>query len=176
MCTEICPGKKGVKALIMKAKKALEEDHQKTEAKYLFNEVKEKRVMPLTTVKASQFMTPKFEFSGACAGCGETPYLKLVTQLFGDNMIVANATGCSSIYGASAPSTPYSISWANSLFEDNAEFGYGMKIADEFMKDRIRNIITENMSNIKKSEQPIYKEYVKDINKEVFLCKIQWLM
>ena len=166
LCTEICPGKKGVKALIMKAKKALEEDHQKTEAKYLFNEVKEKRVMPLTTVKASQFMTPKFEFSGACAGCGETPYLKLVTQLFGDNMIVANATGCSSIYGASAPSTPYSISWANSLFEDNAEFGYGMKIADEFMKDRIRNIITENMSNIKKSEQPIYKEYVKDINKE----------
>ena len=74
--------------------------------------------MSTNTVKGSQFVKPKFEFSGACAGCGETPYIKLVTQLFGDNMVVANATGCSSIYGASVPSMPYSIPWANSLFEE----------------------------------------------------------
>ncbi len=86
-----------------------------------------------TTVKGSQFKQPLLEFSGACAGCGETPYAKLVTQLFGDRMYIANATGCSSIWGGSAPSTPYTVNkkghgpaWANSLFEDNAEYGYGM--------------------------------------------------
>ena len=88
------------------------------------------------TVKNSQALKPLFEFSGACAGCGETPYVKLVTQLFGDRMIVANATGCSSIYGGSAPTCPYTTNneghgpaWANSLFEDNAEFGFGMNLA-----------------------------------------------
>ena len=88
------------------------------------------------TVKDSQFKKPLFEFSGACAGCGETPYVKLITQLFGDRMIVANATGCSSIYGGSAPTCPYTTNdeghgpaWANSLFEDNAEFGFGMNLA-----------------------------------------------
>lgn len=106
--------------------------------------------MPTNTVKGSQFVTPKFEFSGACAGCGETPYLKLLTQLFKDKLVIANATGCSSIYGASAPSTPYQVPWANSLFEDNAEFGYGMKIADNTMKQRITNIIKNNMNDIKK--------------------------
>ena len=92
--------------------------------------------MSKETVKGSQFSKPLFEFSGACAGCGETPYVKLITQLFGDRMIVANATGCSSIYGGSAPANPYTTNknghgpaWANSLFEDNAEFGYGMNLA-----------------------------------------------
>ena len=90
-----------------------------------------------TTVKGSQFKQPLLEFSGACAGCGETPYAKLVTQLFGERMYIANATGCSSIWGGSAPSTPYTVNkqsgfgpaWANSLFEDNAEYGYGMFLA-----------------------------------------------
>lgn len=166
LCAEVCPGKKGAKAIIMKAKKALLEDKKEEEAKYLFEEVKEKKVMPTNTVKGSQFVTPKFEFSGACAGCGETPYLKLLTQLFNDNLVIANATGCSSIYGASAPSTPYNTPWSNSLFEDNAEYGFGMKIADNTIKERIKTLIKNNMSMIKKSEQPIYKDYIKDINME----------
>ena len=166
LCAEICPGKKGEKAIVMKDKKELLQDNKEEEATYLFEEVTEKNVMPKTTVKGSQFVTPKFEFSGACAGCGETPYLKLLTQLFGDKLVIANATGCSSIYGASAPSTPYSVVWSNSLFEDNAEYGFGMKIADNTMKNRIKTLIKNNMSDIKKSEQPIYKEYVKDINDE----------
>ena len=104
------------------------------------------------TVKDSQFKKPLFEFSGACAGCGETPYVKLVTQLFGDRMIIANATGCSSIYGGSAPTCPYTANeeghgpaWANSLFEDNAEFGFGMQLAitqrREKLADTVRKLI-----------------------------------
>ena len=166
MCVDICPGKKGAKALVMKMKEELKNDEQENKYKYLFEEVSEKDVLPPITIKASQFRKPKFEFSGACSGCGETAYLKLLTQLFGNKMIVANATGCSSIYGASMPSMPYSIPWANSLFEDNAEFGYGIKIADEVMKNRIINLINSNMSQIKKSEQSIYKNYLKEITEE----------
>ena len=163
LCANICPGKKGAKALTMKIKEELEEEKTKENYTYLFNEVKEKDVMPTTTVKGSQFKTPKFEFSGACAGCGETPYLKLVTQLFGDRIVIANATGCSSIYGASTPSMPYSIPWANSLFEDNAEYGYGMKIADDAIKARIKKIITDNIKLVKNSQQETYKNYVENI-------------
>jgi len=108
--------------------------------------------MATTTVKGSQFAQPLFEFSGACAGCGETPYAKVVTQLFGDRMLVANATGCSSIWGGSAPSTPYTVNaegkgpaWANSLFEDNAEYGYGMALATNQMRDRLAGLMTEAM-------------------------------
>ena len=165
LCSEICPGKKGAKAIIMKAKEELLKDKKEEEYKYLFNEVSEKEdVMSTSTVKGSQFRKPKFEFSGACAGCGETAYLKLLTQLFGDHMMIANATGCSSIYGASMPSMPYSVAWANSLFEDNAEFGFGMKIADLTMKNRIVNLIKNNIKDVKKSEQDIYNAYVEDIN------------
>ncbi len=98
------------------------------------------------TVKGSQFKQPLLEFSGACAGCGETPYAKLITQLFGDRMYIANATGCSSIWGNSSPSTPYTINakgqgpaWANSLFEDNAEFGYGMLLAQKAIRDGLKS-------------------------------------
>ncbi|MBP5678903.1 MAG: pyruvate:ferredoxin (flavodoxin) oxidoreductase, partial [Bacilli bacterium] len=167
LCAEMCPGKQGSKALVMKMKHELLEDKKDEEAKYLFNEVKPKEnVMPTNTVKGSQFVPPKFEFPGACGGCGETPYLKLLTQLFGDRMIVANATGCSSIYGASTPSMPYSIPWANSLFEDNAEFGFGMKIADETMKNQIVTLIQNNSSLIKRSEKEIYDNYCKEQNEE----------
>ena len=167
LCSEVCPGKQGAKAIVMKAKDELKRLKKDEEYKYLFNEVSEKKnVMPTNTVKGSQFKKPKFEFSGACAGCGETPYLKLITQLFGDKMIVANATGCSSIYGASMPSMPYSVPWANSLFEDNAEFGYGMKIADEVIKKRISHMILSNMKLVKKSEIDIYKNYAENINEE----------
>ena len=173
LCVETCPGKAGAKALVMKMKQALLEDKRKEEAEYLFHEVKEKKnVMPTTTVKGSQFVRPKFEFPGACAGCGETPYLKLLTQLFGDRMIVANATGCSSIYGASMPSMPYTIPWANSLFEDNAEFGFGMKIADQAMKQQIVSCIEKNLDKVKKSELDIYKAYVENITEET--AKALW--
>ena len=167
LCAEVCPGKAGAKALVMKMKHELLEDKRDEEYKYLFNEVKEKKnVMPDNTVKGSQFIKPKFEFPGACAGCGETPYLKLLTQLFGERMIVANATGCSSIYGASTPSMPYSIPWANSLFEDNAEFGFGMRIADQTMKKQIVSLIQNNLDKVKKSEVDIYKAYCENITEE----------
>lgn len=109
----------------------------------------------LNNVKNTQFKQPKFEFSGACAGCGETPYIKLLTQLFGDSMIIANATGCSSIYGASAPSTPYTIPWASSLFEDNAEYGFGFLQADKINKQKIVNIM---------SKYDEFDEYINNIN------------
>jgi len=165
LCVNICPGKKGEKALV--AEKMEELKKTKGEAyEYLFNNVTEKKVMPITTVKGSQFVKPKFEFSGACAGCGETPYLKLLTQLFGDNLMISNATGCSSIYSASLPTTAYSVPWANSLFEDNAEYGYGMKIADKTVKTRIKNLIEENIDKVTKKEKSIYENYLNDITNE----------
>lgn len=166
LCEEVCPGKKGKKALTMLDKKTMEATNYKEVYQYLFNEVSEKDVMPVSTVKGSQFKTPKFEFPGACSGCGETAYLKLLTQLFGNKLVISNATGCSSIYGASAPNSPYSVPWANSLFEDNAEFGYGMKIADVAMKNRISTLIKNNIKEVKKSEQATYKAYLDEINEE----------
>ncbi|MBC8586030.1 pyruvate:ferredoxin (flavodoxin) oxidoreductase [Youxingia wuxianensis] len=144
-CANVCPGKKGNKALEMK-KLDTQLDQQEKFA-YGFDlpvkpEVADK--FKPTTVKGSQFKQPLLEFSGACAGCGETPYAKLVTQLFGDRMYIANATGCSSIWGGSAPSTPYTVnkeghgpSWANSLFEDNAEYGYGMYLAQATLRNHL---------------------------------------
>ena len=167
LCVEACPGKKGVKALVMKMKDELKQEKKDEEYKYLFTEVSEKKnVMPTNSVRGSQFVKPKFEFPGACAGCGETPYLKLLTQLFGDRMVVANATGCSSIYGASAPSMPYSIPWANSLFEDNAEFGFGMKIADLTIKNQIVSLINNNMDKVRNSEKETYQAYCSEQNLE----------
>ena len=111
------------------------------------------------TVKGSQFKQPLLEFSGACAGCGETPYAKLITQLFGDRMYIANATGCSSIWGNSSPSTPYTVNekgqgpaWCNSLFEDNAEFGYGMLLAQKAIRDGLKTKVESVMANEKASE------------------------
>lgn len=107
-----------------------------------------------TTVKGSQFKKPYLEFSGACAGCGETPYAKLITQLFGDRMYIANATGCSSIWGNSSPSTPYTVdaagkgpAWSNSLFEDAAEFGYGMLLAQKAIRDGIKAKVEDVVAN-----------------------------
>ena len=165
LCVSICPGKKNNKALtfdvISKLKETKQEDYD-----YLFNNVTYKDVLDKYTVKGSQFREPKFQFSGACAGCGETPYLKLLTQLFGENMMISNATGCSSIYSASLPTTAYTIPWANSLFEDNAEYGYGMKIADNTIKERIVNLIKDNISKVDESELAIYNDYINNINLE----------
>jgi len=146
VCVNVCPGKKGEKALRMVPVADAVHNGMEEVSNYFFNEVtyKSELVDTASNVKNSQFAQPLFEFHGACAGCGETPYIKLVTQLFGDRMVIANATGCSSIYGGSFPSTPYTTNsegkgpaWANSLFEDNAEFGFGIKIATETIRSRI---------------------------------------
>jgi pyruvate-ferredoxin/flavodoxin oxidoreductase len=143
VCAETCPSKE--KALVMKPLGTQEKEQAAFD--YMMENVSYKTDSILdakASLKNSQFAQPLFEFSGACGGCGETPYIKLITQLYGDRMMVANATGCSSIYGGSAPSTPYCANkagkgpaWANSLFEDNAEYGYGMAIATSKMRERI---------------------------------------
>ena len=150
-CVDVCPSK--VKSLEMKPLGSQEAEIERWN--YMSKNVsyKEKLVDKKLNVKNSQFAQPLFEFSGACAGCGETPYVKLITQLFGERMMVANATGCSSIYGGSAPSTPYckhnesgqGPSWANSLFEDNAEYGFGMAEGVNAMRDRIKAIMSESL-------------------------------
>ena len=152
-CADVCPAKE--KALVMKPfESQLDEaknwDYSQKKVTY-----KDNLIDKYATAKNSQFAQPLFEFSGACAGCGETPYIKTITQLFGERMIVANATGCSSIYGGSAPATPYcknyrsgkGVAWANSLFEDNAEFGLGMATATRKMRDRVERIMKEAIAN-----------------------------
>ena len=147
-CVDVCPAKE--KALIMKPLES--QLGQQKNWDYITKHIGYKKVVDKTkSVKNLQFEQPLFEFSGACAGCGETPYVKLMTQLFGDRMLIANATGCSSIYGGSAPTCPYTKNdkgrgpaWANSLFEDNAEFGYGMHLA----YDTRRNVLANNITSL----------------------------
>ena len=148
-CADVCPAKE--KALVMKPFESQlgEVDNWNYSQKKVT--YKDNLIDKYANVKNSQFAQPLFEFSGACAGCGETPYIKTITQLFGERMLVANATGCSSIYGGSAPATPYcksnrngkGVAWANSLFEDNAEFGLGMATATRKMRDRVERIMRE---------------------------------
>jgi len=169
-CANVCPGKKGVKALAMESLAAHEAEQkyfdyaaalpEKTDVVAKFKE---------NTVKGSQFKKPLLEFSGACAGCGETPYAKLITQLFGDRMYIANATGCSSIWGNSSPSTPYTVNekgqgpaWSNSLFEDNAEFGYGMLLAQKAIRGGLKAKVEDVMNSEKTPEEvkAACKEYL----------------
>ncbi len=159
VCVAVCPAK--TKALTLKPIAEAIEKKEHVKADYCFNVVTNKSsLVGKTNLKNSQFAKPLFEFSGACAGCGETPYVKMVTQLFGDRMVVANATGCSSIYGASFPASPYTKNaegrgpaWANSLFEDNAEFGFGMRIANETLRDRIHNLIEAALPSVENEEE-----------------------
>ena len=154
-CANVCPGKKGAKALVM-ANMEENAGEQKFFDYGVTLPVKEDVVAKFkeNTVKGSQFKQPLLEFSGACAGCGETPYAKLITQLFGDRMYIANATGCSSIWGNSSPSTPYTVNakgqgpaWSNSLFEDNAEFGYGMLLAQRAIRDGLKAKVEDVVAN-----------------------------
>ena len=169
-CANVCPGKKGAKALAMENLEA-----NMGEQKYfdygVTLPVKEDVIAKFkeTTVKGSQFKQPLLEFSGACAGCGETPYAKLITQLFGDRMYIANATGCSSIWGNSSPSTPYTVNekgqgpaWSNSLFEDNAEFGYGMLLAQKAIRGGLKAKVEDVMNSEKAPEEvkAACKEYL----------------
>jgi pyruvate-ferredoxin/flavodoxin oxidoreductase len=170
---DVCPGNKGNKALEL-----VPIDTQypnQTNWEYCASEVKSKQhlVDIKGNVKNSQLATPLFEFSGACAGCGETPYVKLVSQLFGSRQLIANATGCSSIYSASAPSTPYTTNeegrgpaFANSLFEDNAEFGLGMVFANDNMRERLVRIMTEAQADTTLSDElkGLFAEWVEKRN------------
>ena len=158
-CANVCPGMKGEKALVMSP---IEDnlDRQKYFDYAVKLPEKEEVIAKFkeTTVKGSQFKKPLFEFSGACPGCGETPYAKLITQLFGERMYISNATGCSSIWGNSSPSTPYTVNakgqgpaWDNSLFEDNAEFGYGMLLAQNAIRNRLKKQVEKLVEDNKDS-------------------------
>jgi len=159
-CANVCPGKKGNKALTMQPLDTQREEQKSFDYGISLDEKPEiAEKFKEITVKGSQFKQPLLEFSGACAGCGETPYAKLVTQLFGERMYIANATGCSSIWGGSMPSTPYTVNkqgrgpaWSNSLFEDNAEYGYGMYLAQETLRSRLKQEIEEIAANTSSDE------------------------
>ncbi|MCR6572101.1 pyruvate:ferredoxin (flavodoxin) oxidoreductase [Campylobacter insulaenigrae] len=167
LCVHECPTKE--KSLVMVPLGEELEYGEQENADYLFKKVTYKDdVLNRENTKGIQFAQPLFEFHGACPGCGETPYITLLTRLFGERMIVANATGCSSIYGGSAPSTPYRKSnknghgpaWGNSLFEDNAEFGLGMKIATETTRYKIESIMNESMQDVPNALSALYKEWI----------------
>ena len=160
LCVNTCPGKKGIKALELNDVSKLLTEKEQKRFDYLDKNITTKEVLDKFTLKGSQFVKPKFMYPGACAGCGETAYLKLMTQLFGENLVVANATGCSSIYSASYPSMAYNVPWANSLFEDNAEFGLGMCVADLTMKKHIQDIVKEKIKGADDEKIEIFDEYL----------------
>jgi len=169
-CADVCPSKE--KSLIMKPLASQDAeiarwDHFDSKVSY-----KDTVVDKFQSVKNSQFAQPLFEFSGACAGCGETPYVKAITQLFGEQMTVANATGCSSIYGGSAPSTPYckhkesghGVAWANSLFEDNAEYGLGMQVGIDKMRERIVAKVTKAQAEVSADTKEAMSAWLEGVN------------
>ena len=178
VCVNQCPSKE--KALSMVAIDEALNKNQQVEADYFFNNVTYKSdITGRDNAKNVGFAQPLFEFSGACAGCGETPYVKAVSQLFGERMIVANATGCTSIYSGSFPSSPYTKNkeghgpaWANSLFEDNAEFGFGMKMAYETMRDRLQNILATNAEVLGEEVTELAKEWANNRNSSEVTTKV----
>jgi pyruvate-ferredoxin/flavodoxin oxidoreductase len=196
LCVNICPGKpqkdadgklvmdpKTGKPLVVKALKLEEAKSQfkhEAAAKVLYKEIEPKTgYYPAGTVKEVAFHMPYQEISGACAGCGETPYYRLATQLFGKDMLIANATGCSSIYNGSTPLTPFvtdkngeGVAWANSLFEDNAEYGYGMRIATDAKLSRICRIITENIDKVEPELKDVLNDYLANIKNKAHVREI----
>lgn len=168
VCINVCPAKD--KALIPNKLSEDEMNKKQEEFDYLVNNVTNKNLFNKNTIKGSQFEKPCFEYCGACAGCGETAYIKLLTQLFGKELIISNATGCSSIYGGSAPITPYSIPWANSLFEDNAEYALGIYLGKKKIRDRIEQIMIDNLES---SNKELFTKWLDnkddyEITKEVY--------
>lgn len=168
LCVTECPGKGGNKALTMVDVKTQKE--QEKAADYLYKELKtayKSNLFPTATPKGASLLRPYFEVSGACAGCGETPYYRLATQLFGKDMMIANATGCSSIYSGSTPGTPFATdengegpAWANSLFEDNAEFGFGMRTATNYKLEHVANIILANLESVEPELKEVLTDYL----------------
>jgi len=182
LCVEACPTKD--KSLIMEALEQSISSGEQINADYLFKKVKYKDdLIDKISVKSIGYTQPLFEFHGACPGCGETPYITLATKLFGESMVIANATGCSSIYGASAPSTPYrknsegrGPAWANSLFEDNAEFGFGMNIASNTIRHRIENIMLETLNQVPNALSALYHDWIENKNDRVKSLEIRNLL
>ena len=169
VCASVCPGKAGNKALTMK-KNDRDKYRQETFEYLEKNNVNDSFVSPVKNVKSLGFIEPRFEFSGACAGCGETAYLKNLTQMFGKNLMIANATGCSSIYSASMPSNAYSVPWASSLFEDNSEYGLGILTGYNVNRERIKKYMLDNL----KKDKKLFEKWLSnsddyDICKEVSL-------
>ncbi len=162
LCITECPGKNGKKALEFGP---IELDKQKNANNY-FNNYENPEIFNKFNVAGASLCKPKLEFSGACAGCGETPYINLITRLYGNELVIANATGCSSIYGGSAPSTPYTIPWANSLFEDNAEFALGMHLSYENKRNLIVKIMQEEMDKVKPKVKEQFEKFLN--NKDDF--------
>ena len=160
LCAVTCPGKMGKKALEMVPNRR----HDKDFDYLLKNNINDKYDSNILTSRNISFRTPKFEYSGACAGCGETPYLTNLTRVFNDNLVIANATGCSSIYGGSTPSFPYSIPWASSLFEDNAEYGYGILNGINMKRDKIKKYMKEYPRN------KVFKKWLNNMN-NYDICK-----
>lgn len=166
LCVVECPGKAGQKAISMEPVKTQME--QSEAADYCYKKVSYKSTyFPTNTVKGASFLKPYFEVSGACAGCGETPYYRLASQLFGKDMLIANATGCSSIYCGSTPSTPFAIdengqgpAWSNSLFEDNAEFGFGMRLAVDYKLNQVRTVIENNIECVEPDLKAVLEKYL----------------
>lgn len=156
LCILECPGKNGEKALEFGP---VDLEKQKEANKYFVN-YENPELVNKFTVSGASLCKPKFEFSGACAGCGETPYINLITRLYGEEIVIANATGCSSIYGGSAPTTPYSIPWANSLFEDNAEFALGMHVSYTQKRCLIKKIMLEEMDNVSEEIRDEFNKFI----------------
>ena len=165
LCINNCPGKNNKKALIFEP---LDKKEQEI-FNYLNNNISKKEI-DINNIRTCQFKEPKIKYCGACAGCGEPAYIKMLTQICGDNLIISNATGCSSIYGGSAPSMPYTIPWASSLFEDNAEYGYGMLLATNTIRNRIKSIMENNLDS---SNGELFKKWLNNydnykLTKEVY--------
>ena len=158
LCVNTCPGKAGANALKM------ETETEDFKYRKLFEEHVNDVNWSKYTVKGLGFVKPVFEYPGACAGCGETPYIKVLTNLFGNEIVISNATGCSSIYGASLPSMPYKIPWINSLFEDNAEFGFGMHESYKARRDQIKEIMYETRNSVSPEMKNLFKRWIDNIN------------
>ena len=178
VCYVQCPGKKGVKALEMVEAKSQFHHEEAAEILYKHTECRTD-LFPTTTVKGAALLPTYHEVSGACAGCGETPYYRLVSQLFGRDMLVANATGCSSIYSGSTPLTPFitdkngeGIAWANSLFEDNAEFGFGMRVAVDYRLGQIVEILEKYQGEVEEELQSLIKDYIEHIKDKNYVRTI----
>ena len=169
LCMKTCPGKQGEKALV----EGHYDERKDRIAEHLFEKHENETSFNKYTVKGIGFKKPYFEFSGACAGCGESAYIKLLTELYGKNMVIANATGCSSIYGGSLPLTPYKIPWMNSLFEDNAEFGFGIHMSYKKMRERIKDLMYQYKDEVLPEVKATFKEWIDNMEDDDYTIAIK---
>ena len=169
LCMKACPGKQGEKALV----EGSYDERKDRIAEHLFERHENETTFNKYTVKGIGFKKPYFEFSGACAGCGEAAYIKLLTELYGKNMVIANATGCSSIYGGSLPLTPYKIPWMNSLFEDNAEFGFGIHMSYKKMRERLKDLMYQYKDEVLPEVKATFKEWIDNMEDDDYTIAIK---